>query len=167
MRLYGLGTLDPSAAQTIASTIQQVEGYYPGSLAYRNNNPGNLIYAGQPGATQGTNGFAVFDSYADGYQALLNQLNNYASRGMTISSMMAVYAPAAQAGNDPGSYANQIAASLGVDPNAPLTSLGAPVDGSIPDDGSDPTLAADSSSSVDWALVGAVAGVALLGLMLS
>ena len=107
---FGLG----DSAATIASTIQKVEGYYPGTLAYRNNNPGNLIYVGQPGATPGAGGFAAFPSYDAGYQALLNQIQNYANRGLTIQQMMDIYAPASQPGNNPTLYANQIASALGV-----------------------------------------------------
>ena len=109
---------------TIAQTIQTQEGYYPGSLAYTNNNPGNLIYAGQSGASQGVRGFAKFPDYSTGYQALLNQIQLYASRGMTIQDMMNVYAPAGQGSNDPVTYAATIAAAVGATPNTPLTDLG-------------------------------------------
>jgi len=109
----GLGAIG-SPVTTIANTIQQVEGYYPGTLAYRNNNPGNLIYVGQAGATPGAGGFAAFPTYDDGYNALLKQIQNYANRGLTIQQMMDIYAPASQPGNDPTLYANKLAASLGV-----------------------------------------------------
>jgi hypothetical protein len=111
--LIGLGTSSPNAA-VIAQTIQKVEGYYPGSLAYTNNNPGNLIFVGQPGATPGAGGFAAFPSYDDGYQALLNQIQNYANRGLTIDQMMNLYAPAGQGSNNPTAYASTIASALGV-----------------------------------------------------
>jgi hypothetical protein len=112
--LIGLGTTSSPNAALIASTIQQVEGYYPGSLAYTNNNPGNLIYVGQTGATPGAGGFAAFPSYDAGYQALLNQIQNYANRGLTIDQMMNLYAPAGQGSNNPTAYANTIASALGV-----------------------------------------------------
>jgi hypothetical protein len=121
----GLGVvqvLDPSITSTIAGTIQQVEGYYPGSLAYQNNNPGNLIYVGQAGATAGAGGFAKFATYADGLAALNNQIQLYAARGMTIDQMMNVYAPSTD-GNNPTSYAAQIAAALGVSPSTSLLDL--------------------------------------------
>jgi hypothetical protein len=112
--LIGLGTTSSPNAAIIANTIQQVEGYYPGSLAYTNNNPGNLIFVGQAGATQGAGGFASFPSYDAGYQALLNQIQNYANRGLTIDQMMNLYAPAGQGSNNPTAYANTIAGALGV-----------------------------------------------------
>ena len=126
VRISGLGApsiLDDATVNTIAQTIQTQEGYYPGSLAYINNNPGNLIYASQSGATQGSGGFAKFPDYSTGYQALLNQIQLYASRGMTIQDMMNVYAPAGQGSNDPTAYAATVAASLGVSPDTPLTDL--------------------------------------------
>lgn len=114
----------PASISAIASTIQQIEGYYPGSLAYRNNNPGNLVYTGQPGATRGAGGFAVFDSYQDGWNALQNQIQLYANRGLTIEQMMAIYAPASDPRNNPEVYAQSIAATLGVDPSTALADLG-------------------------------------------
>jgi hypothetical protein len=162
----GLGAvqvLPASTVQTIAGTIQNVEGYYPGSLAYSNNNPGNLIYAGQAGATLGAGGFARFSTYQDGLDALNNQIQLYAGRGLTIQQMMNIYAPASD-GNNPGAYATQVAGALGVSPDTSLTDLaggGAPV-----------YAAADLSAfglpaSIDptvLAIGGAVAGLVLYGL---
>jgi len=133
VRISGLGAptiLDDATVNTIAQAIQQQEGYYPGSLAYTNNNPGNLIYAGQAGAVKGAGGFAKFPDYSTGYQALLNQIQLYASRGMTIQDMMNVYAPAGQGSNDPTAYAATIAAAVGASPDTSLTDLGgmSPVD---------------------------------------
>ena len=141
LKLRGLGSTAPQVlpqpvVSTIASTIQTQEGYYPGSIAYTNNNPGNLVYAGQAGATPGANGFAVFDSYADGEAALQNQIQLYASRGDTISQMMNIYAPATQAGNNPTAYAQTIANALGVSPDTTLTDLA----------GSDLSMSSDTSA---------------------
>jgi len=123
----GLGVaqiLDQGTVESIAAAIQQQEGYYPGSLAYINNNPGNLIYAGQAGATRGQGGFAKFPDYTAGLQALWNQIQLYASRGMTIQEMMNVYAPAGQGGNDPVLYAQNVAAAVQSTPNTLLTNVG-------------------------------------------
>ena len=105
--------------QSVANTIQTIEGYYPGSLAYRNNNPGNLEYAGQAGATQ-SGRWAVFSSYDQGYNALENQIQIDANRGLTIQQFINKYAPAKD-GNDPTSYAAQIAAAEGLSVNDPLS----------------------------------------------
>lgn len=109
------------SVETMAATIQTIEGWRPGTISYTNNNPGNLVYAGQPGATLGPGGFAVFSSYADGENALIRQLNLDASRGLTISQEMAKWAPAGQGSNDPVAYAAQVAAAEGVSVDTPLT----------------------------------------------
>jgi hypothetical protein len=164
--LRGLGAavqvLPAATVQTIASTIQQVEGYYPGSLSYSNNNPGNLIYAGQAGATRGAGGFAQFSTYQDGLDALNNQIQLYAGRGLTIQQMMNTYAPAS-AGNNPAAYANQVAGALGVGPDTALTDLsgaGAPVYSSLD------LAAIGLPASLDPVWIGAAAlvGVALYAL---
>lgn len=110
----GLGDIN-----TIAQAIQTMEGYFPGSLSYTNNNPGNLTPAGQPGCTP-VGGYCSFPTYDAGYQALLNQISLDASRGETIAQFTAKYAPAA-AGNDPTSYANYLASAAGLSPSDPLS----------------------------------------------
>jgi len=169
---YGLGVvqvLAPSQTATIASTIQQVEGYYPGSLAYQNNNPGNLVYVGQTGASPGAGGFAQFPSYSAGLQALDDQIQLYAARGMTISQMMNTYAPAS-AGNNPTAYANQIAGALGVDPSTSLldlagfsTSSPAPLP-ALPDVSTWASWLPDFSS-IDPSSLAMIAGGLLLGIV--
>jgi hypothetical protein len=113
----------PQDFTQLALAIQQMEGYRPGTVAYRNNNPGNLIYVGQPGAVRGENGFAKFASYEAGLEALKRQLGLYAGRGMTIESMFEAYAPRGHGNNDPTAYANFVSSQLGVPPGTPLTDL--------------------------------------------
>jgi hypothetical protein len=140
MRLFGLGI--PGALDTIAGTIQQVEGYYPGSLAYVNNNPGNLVYtsyyASAFGAIPGAGGFAKFPDYATGYAALQHQIQVDAARGDSISDLTYSWLGSGQGGNAPA-YAASIANALGVDPSTSVQSL-------ITDSGSSP-LPIDSSVS--------------------
>lgn len=75
----------------------------------RNNNPGNLNFAGQSGATleTGPGGrFAVFQSMRDGVSALRRQIGLYLGRGVnTIRSIISKYAPSSD-GNDENSYVN-------------------------------------------------------------
>ncbi|HHH4158356.1 TPA: hypothetical protein ACPZHF_003343 [Enterobacter cloacae subsp. cloacae] len=63
----------------------------------RNNNPGNLNFAGQAGATKesGDGGrFAVFESMQHGIAALYKQLQLYFKRGInTLTSIVNTYAP--------------------------------------------------------------------------
>lgn len=128
------GSISPAAVNALADAIQIQEGYAPGTLAYRNNNPGNLIYVGQPGATQGAGGFAAFNSYNAGRTALTNQITLDAVRGTdvngnpttTVSELLFSWAPASDPRNNTPSYIASVASQTGYDPNAPLSSLGTP-----------------------------------------
>lgn len=108
---YGSSSLSFNA---LALAIQTAEGYYPGSRSYRNNNPGNLRYAGQLGSSgSDSDGFAVFPTYQAGFQALINQLSLDASRhpDWTLAQFVANYAPASD-NNDDNSYLNNIVNGL-------------------------------------------------------
>jgi hypothetical protein len=147
----GLGDIN-----TIAQTIQKVEGYSPGSLSYRLNNPGNLVYAGQSNATPvqvcnpTCHNFASFPTYDAGYSALENQINLDASRGLTIAQFTAKYAPS-QDGNDPASYAAQLAAASGLSVSDPLSSaLGGSSGSSAAPDASTVALPFVDLSSLDF-----------------
>jgi hypothetical protein len=76
-----------------ASAIAQFEGFnLPGSRPARNNNPGDLKFAGQSGATgQDSAGFAIFPDASTGFQALYNQLNKYV-RDFPNSSLLEIMA---------------------------------------------------------------------------
>jgi hypothetical protein len=116
----------------LAAAIQTQEGWYPGSVSYRNNNPGNLVFVGQPGASQGAGGFASFSTASAGVAALKNQITLDAVRGSdaagrpinSISDLINSWAPASDPSNDPASYIASVVAQTGYDPNAPLSSLG-------------------------------------------
>lgn len=96
--------------------------YIPsGSLADRNNNPGNLRFVGQTGATMGEGGFAKFASAEDGFQALINQVQLDQSRGLTLQQFIAKYAPPTE--NDTSLYVTQMAQWLGVDPSMKLSDI--------------------------------------------
>lgn len=101
--------------------IQDHEGYYPGSKSYVNNNPGNLRYAHQVGATGvDASGFATFGTYQDGMNALKRQITIAASgnskvysKMMTLAEFFATYAPSSDH-NDPVIYAQKVATAMGV-----------------------------------------------------
>lgn len=94
----------------------------PGNtLAAQNNNPGNLRFAGQAGATQGAGGFAKFSSPEAGFQALVNQIQLDASRGATLSSFINKYAPPSE--NNTSQYIQQAMQALGVSANTPLSQI--------------------------------------------
>ncbi|CUJ41202.1 phage tail tape measure protein%2C TP901 family%2C core region [Achromobacter xylosoxidans] len=83
----------------------------------RNNNPGNLVYVGQTGASKEANGrFATFSSAQEGLNALAAQLRRYGQRGLnSIQSIVNTYAPASE--NNTGAYANYLAQKMGIDTN--------------------------------------------------
>ncbi|MDI9276164.1 hypothetical protein QMZ65_02960 [Pantoea sp. EABMAA-21] len=90
----------------------------------RNNNPGNLNYAGQSGATKegGENGrFAVFGSMREGISALHRQVQLYFSRGInTIESIVNKYAPSSD-GNNVASYIQQLVGATGKGANETIS----------------------------------------------
>jgi hypothetical protein len=119
----GLGQVGGDFVSSLASAIQQMEGWYPGSLAYRNNNPGNL----RPGllavgATGSSGGYAVFPNYQTGWNALLGLIQSPGYWNLTLTQFFAKYAPGAD-NNNPAAYAASVAATLGVDANTPISQL--------------------------------------------
>lgn len=79
----------------------------PGNtLAVRNNNPGNLRFAGQKGASEGAGGFAKFNSVQEGYEALKRQIQLDGERGHTLESFINKYAPKGE--NNPVKYLKDI-----------------------------------------------------------
>lgn len=107
----------------LAQAIARFEGFRPGTRAYRNNNPGNLRYVGQAGATGADGqGFAIFQDQADGWRALERQIELDAGRGHTLASFFTKYAPSHE--NDTNRYTSTVAGWLGIsDTNQPLTNL--------------------------------------------
>jgi hypothetical protein len=90
-------------------------------IASLNNNPGNLRFAHQTGATPGVGGFARFESPEAGYQALINQIHLDASRGYTLAQYITKYAPPSE--NDTALYIEQACRSLGIDANTSLANV--------------------------------------------
>ena len=93
------------------------------SVAERHNNPGNLVFAGQRGATVGEtvagHTFAKFQSTEEGVAALYRQLQLYQKRGIdTLTEIMGVYAP--EGDNNTGAYINALSKTTGLNPNQQL-----------------------------------------------
>lgn len=83
---------------------------------FRNNNPGNLRYARQQGATRDADGYAVFSDRAAGIAALDRQLGLYLQRGTnTISSIVEKYAPRNE--NLTDNYKAFVSKQTGIDAN--------------------------------------------------
>lgn len=108
----------------------QVRDNSQGSLAQRNNNPGNLRFNNQTGAVKGDAGFAKFNSYDEGFNALLNDIKakqtgktkTKLGPNSTIQDLMEVYSPASDS-NNPTRLANTLAQGLGVPVNSPIGNL--------------------------------------------
>lgn len=107
-------------------TIPQSDGTSTNQLAFQNNNPGNLRLSTPPqtGASQGTGGFASFDTPADGYAALINDVTVKVTNNPndTLLDLINKYAPASD-GNDPTTYANTVATALGITSDTKLSQV--------------------------------------------
>ena len=106
----------------LALAVQKHEGWHPGSMSFRRNNPGNLRSAK-------TGKFLVFENYFKGFSELKYDLHmkiigvaksvlNYISRSgqhyerLTFQTIISIYAPSEDF-NNPVSYCN----ALCIDPN--------------------------------------------------
>lgn len=168
-----------SLIDTLAQAIGQMEGYFKsGSVADRNNNPGNLR-ASPYAIGKDANGYAIFPDAQTGWNALYYQLNLYSQRGLTLEQMINVYAPASD-NNDPNNYLNFVTGKLGVGPNTSISSLyetQPAVSTDVPTDNADPTTI-DSTNTADvlssgisdllggTGNLGLLIGAGLLGLVL-
>lgn len=85
-----------------------------GTLADRNNNPGNLRPPGQ------SNGFQRFDTPEAGVAAMVRQLDLYRDRNNlnTVQGIISRWAPPNE--NDTAAYVRSVAGALGVAPDAPI-----------------------------------------------
>ncbi len=127
----------PDKLDAWCHAIQEREGYYApgenskypsGTPAWHNNNPGNLVFANQDGATQ-SGRFASFKTYEDGYNALKNLLiwactgqSHMYNPNATLLDFYKIYAPTSD-GNDPSSYAEGVAKKIGVSSNVIIKTL--------------------------------------------
>lgn len=132
-----------SMIESIAKAIARQEGYYnanwqpqSNTLAYRNNNPGNLR---SWGSNPVVSGYAQFPTVDQGWQALYRQVQLNIDRGLTLEEFFAGkpgvyggYAPAADS-NLPYTYANNVASWTGIPLGIPLNQLLDPATGTAPD----------------------------------
>lgn len=111
-----------SFLERVAIAIQSFEGYFPGSRAFRNNNPGNLKWASWEKATgKDKDGFAVYATFDDGWSDLLTLLGRRATQHpeWSLLDLFNSYAPATD-NNDPLGYASFVAQQTGLDVNTKL-----------------------------------------------
>lgn len=155
-------------ATTLATLIARMEGWLvPGSLSQINNNPGNLRYVGQAGATGSYQGYATFSTPKAGWAALERQLRLDAAAGDTVETFINSYAPPSE--NDTGNYLRFLVSGLGVPASTPLSQiLGsgqvAPpgTGGTSPSSFDLASMFPDLSGVSNWVWLGAVAGIGLL-----
>jgi hypothetical protein len=149
-----------SLVDDLAGAIASFEGaFQTGSVAQRNNNPGNLRTWGN---LPRRDGYAVFPTVEAGWEALRKQISLNISRGLNLLEFFGGkpgvypgYAPASDL-NQPQAYASYVAGQVGVPVDVPL----AEVSGS----GVESSFEVDVSgllpgSGTDWLVVGAL-GVA-------
>ena len=115
--------------ELIAQAIAQMEGFFKpgGSIAARNNNPGNLR---SWGSNPVVDGYAKFPTLQAGWDALRAQVDKNIGRGLTLQEFFGGkpgvypgYAPAVDR-NDPGNYANFVATQAGISPTIALNTIG-------------------------------------------
>jgi hypothetical protein len=112
------------AVPSIVRAIAAMEGFYkPGSLASRNNNPGNLR---SWGSLPVKDGYVVFPNVEKGWEALRRQTRKNIDRGLTLEEFFSGkpgvypgYAPSAD-GNQPMGYARFVASASGVPLGVPI-----------------------------------------------
>ena len=101
--------------QRIAEAIALAEGFYaPGSLPQRRNNPGDIKVNGV---------IATYESEADGWEALRNQIRLILeNRSGIYTSDMSIYEVAElyTGGDNPSAWAHIVSAQLGVSPDTAL-----------------------------------------------
>jgi hypothetical protein len=118
-------TLDAVVGR-MAEAIKTFEGWFEGSRSQRNNNPGNLKFAGQPGAVGADDtGHAVFTDYDAGWEALKSQIRiAFLGTSRCYSPMDTLYSFFEKyAEENSRQYAEFVAGELGVDPNTTLGGL--------------------------------------------
>lgn len=114
--------MNPTALAVFAFAVASFEGQ-PGDRNWRNRNPGNLKFADQHHATgKDPAGFAIFDTFEHGFQALQVQIAIDARRDpeWTIADFVNSYAPPADNNPNNAAYAERIASLFGLTPKTPL-----------------------------------------------
>jgi hypothetical protein len=102
---------------------------HAGSFAWLDNNPGNITgrpggpdYGQYPGKFNWHN-FLIFPDWDTGRAAIAQLLRGPGYASLSLVDAFKKYAPAGDGGNDPVSFANQVAAALGVDPSTTVGEL--------------------------------------------
>ena len=115
---------------TTTPGISRIDAYgaLSGVRGVRNNNPGNLGFAGQKGASRenGSGRFAAFKTPEEGLAAMSKQLDlfytgkskNVSGPAQTVQAIIHAWAPPHE--NNTAAYINQVSKALGVRPDQKL-----------------------------------------------
>lgn len=110
----GDGYVSVEKVQRFAEAIAYAEGYRPGTLPYKNNNPGDLKASDVANVGKDAAGHLIFATPEDGWRALRLQVEKIIlgrsryTLDMTIAELAAGYAQWA------GNWSSNVAAKLGV-----------------------------------------------------
>lgn len=108
------------AKTRLAQLIAREEGFgIPGAKPTRDHNPGDLQHAPHVETWDGKIGVEPDDD--TGWADLERQLQLYASRGMTMAQIIAIYAPASE--NDSANYLKFLCDGLAVSPDTRVTEV--------------------------------------------
>lgn len=117
----------PLQYPTLDSSIANLEGFgKPGTLATKDNNPGNLVagpFSTAHGATGQNGDFAVFPDVATGLGAEDALIGRYDAAGYNIQDLIQKWAPPTAPGNSPEAtqqYIDNLSKSIGVSPYTPI-----------------------------------------------
>ena len=95
----------------------------PDTLGNRNNNPGNIKFAGQEGAVK-QGDFAKFDTMEDGWKALYRQVELDTGRGDTIETFIkGTDGTGGYSEDNQDSYIRFISDKVGYPPDTPLSAI--------------------------------------------
>lgn len=120
----GAPSVNADRVQRFAEAIAYAEGYRPGTLPYRNNNPGDLKVSAVPSVGKDAQGHLIFATPEDGWRALRRQIeiiiegrSSVYTLDMTIKAMGEKYAEWAS------NWSSNVAGKLGVSESVSLRSV--------------------------------------------
>lgn len=107
--------------KTIKVEINETGSNLGNTLAKDNNNPGNLIFAGQPNALKGDGGFAKFPTPELGFRALIKQVQADQRRNLSLRDFITKYAPPTE--NNTEKYIKDVSSELGIEESKNIAEL--------------------------------------------
>lgn len=117
-------TFNAAKIQRFAEAIAYAEGFRPGALPWKNNNPGDIKVSSVPSVGHDAQGHLIFETPEDGWRALRLQLEMIVSGrskvytlDMTIKQMGAKYAEWG------GNWSRNVASKLGVSEDTALRAV--------------------------------------------